>query len=351
MNWTGLDIGGANLKAAWPTKPACPAIEIPFPMWTDHQKLDEALAQLMKHAGTDDAVAVTMTGELADGFESREHGVFAIAKAVEEVCDGRIIRYYCNDGSWLEHSEVTARWDNVAAANWHAAARWGARFLPDQTGLVIDVGSTTTDVSPVVAGMVTTAGSDDWMRLSHNELVYVGAGRTPVCGLLNEVQHAGRHIPLANELFATTSDVLIWLKLTTEDQDDINTADGRPKTRGAAGQRLARMVCRDLRDVEESVIDAIAQQAYVRLQETIGKAIAETIRKIDGGAAAVLLVGEGSFIAEGVLEKMFPTIERILMSDRINFPASACGPAYAVAALAAEELFQAGPDQDKEVLT
>ena len=219
MNWTGLDIGGANLKAAWPAKPACPAVEIPFPMWTDHQRLDEALSELMRYADTEDAVAVTMTGELADGFESREHGVLAIASAVEKVCDGRLIRYYCNEGSWLEHTEVAARWDNVAAANWHAAARWGARFLPDQTGLVIDVGSTTTDVSPVVAGTVATAGGDDLMRLSHNELVYVGAGRTPVCGLLNEVQHAGRHISLANELFATTSDVLIWLKLTTEDQD------------------------------------------------------------------------------------------------------------------------------------
>ena len=45
MNWLGLDIGGANLKAAdgrgW-------ARSVPFPLWRQPQQLSEALRQLIR---------------------------------------------------------------------------------------------------------------------------------------------------------------------------------------------------------------------------------------------------------------------------------------------------------------
>ena len=125
MAWIGLDIGGANLKAAFPGSPDCPAMEIPFPMWTDWQRLEEAIAKLVRNAGATDSIAVTMTGELADCFENRRAGVFYIADAIERVFQNRRIVYYSCDGVWRSREELEQDWDLVAAANWHATATWG----------------------------------------------------------------------------------------------------------------------------------------------------------------------------------------------------------------------------------
>jgi len=227
MAWIGLDIGGANLKAAFPGSPDCPAMEMPFPMWTDWQTLEEAVATLVRHANSTDSIAVTMTGELADCFENRRAGVFYIADAVERVCQKRRIVYYSSDGVWRSRKELEQDWDLVAAANWHATATWGTRLLPDQTGLVIDAGSTTTDVSLVKDGLVVTDSQNDLQRLTTGELLYVGADRTPICGLLSHLVNAQQRIALANELFATVGDAAIWKGLAPEFPDQVQTADGR----------------------------------------------------------------------------------------------------------------------------
>ena len=79
MSWLGLDIGGANLKAAdgrgW-------ARSVPFALWRDPQGLAEALATLVESAPTAERLAVTMTGELCDCFRSKAEGV-------RHILDGR----------------------------------------------------------------------------------------------------------------------------------------------------------------------------------------------------------------------------------------------------------------------
>ena len=70
---------------------------------------------------------------------------------------------------------------------------------------MIDVGSTTTDVSLVKDGVVVTDSQNDLQRLTTGELLYVGADRTPIFGLLSHVQYKQQRIALANELFAIRS--------------------------------------------------------------------------------------------------------------------------------------------------
>ena len=334
MAWIGLDIGGANLKAAFPDSPDCPAMEMPFPMWTDWQMLEEAIAKLVRHASAADSIAVTMTGELADCFENRREGMLYIADAVERVCTNRRIVYYSCDGVWRSRKETEDVWDLVAAANWHATATWGARLLPDRSGVVVDIGSTTTDVSLVKDGVVVTGSQNDLQRLTTGELLYVGADRTPICGLLNHVQYGQQRIALANELFATVGDAAIWKGLAPELPDSMQTADGRPKTRVSSGQRMARMLCRDLDDLESDLIDALADQTIAAAETAIGDAISK--RLANAKVARALLAGEGQFLACEVIKAISSDIEVVFLADEIGEMASACGPAHAVAVLASE---------------
>src|SRR5438552_12194660 len=100
----------------------------------------------------------------------------------------------------------------AAAANWLALAAYAGRFAPTGTALLVDVGSTTTDLVPLLGGAPVPCGNTDAERLLHRELVYTGVRRTPLCALLGETGAA--------ELFATTLDAYLLLEELPEDVTD-----------------------------------------------------------------------------------------------------------------------------------
>lgn len=82
--WLGIDIGGANLKLALCGSAGTPtwAASIPFPMWKQSEQLATTLATCIDDCPEFHAIALTMTGELADCFATRAEGV---AKILEQV--------------------------------------------------------------------------------------------------------------------------------------------------------------------------------------------------------------------------------------------------------------------------
>src|SRR6476646_123211 len=95
MAWLGLDIGGANLKAAdgrgW-------ARSMPFPLWREPANLTVVLRELVAAAPGFERVAVTMTGELCDCFRTKAEGVLHILAAVEETIGKCELLVYLVDG-------------------------------------------------------------------------------------------------------------------------------------------------------------------------------------------------------------------------------------------------------------
>ena len=77
--------------------------------------------------------------------------------------------------------EAASHAADIASANWHASAALVALKLRD--ALFIDIGSTTTDIIPVVAGRVAAVGYSDAERLASGELVYTGMTRSFVMAL------------------------------------------------------------------------------------------------------------------------------------------------------------------------
>jgi probable H4MPT-linked C1 transfer pathway protein len=337
MTTIGLDIGGANLKAvflpesgheeAW-------AIEIQFEMWKRSAELSESLQELISHVDPDDQsqkIAVTMTGELADCFSNKKEGVAFIANSLRRIAGKKQVAFYQVSGGWSDFESVQDNWQQIAASNWHAMARFGAQFLPNHTGLIVDVGSTTTDVIPVFNGKPQATGTNDFTRLKNFELIYAGVGRTPICSLIQSVNVEGEKIGLARELFATIGDALIYLGMTPEDPLDKGTADGRSKSKEDVRHRLARMVCSDVAEIEKAVIDRIATESVEACGEYLVQAIAHAIQKSGGRIESVLLVGSGSFFAARVIAKEFPDLSRVSLSQLLTPAANICGPAYAVA--------------------
>src|SRR5690606_36921340 len=114
--------------------------------------------------------------------------------------------------------------DEVASANWHATASLAARL--EGEALVVDMGSTTTDIVLAQGGDVRNRAATDAGRLSTGELVYTGFTRTFLFGVAANAPVQGRLTPLMNEYFAAMADVHRILGMLPEGVDQQGTADG-----------------------------------------------------------------------------------------------------------------------------
>ena len=333
MNWLGVDIGGANLKTA---DGMGYATEESFALWKSPARLHEALAEIFSIAPISDAVAVTMTGELADCYRTKGEGVAHILGQVEQAAGDRRLRVYRTAGDFVTAPDAVDQPHSVAAANWHALATWASRILPADDGLLIDIGSTTTDIIPITAGNVSVQGTTDTQRLASGELVYTGIRRTGVATLVSSLPYRGQHCDVARETFATTGDIYLTLRKLPENIQDCETADGRPSTRAAAHDRLARMLCADGTEVTGEDVYQIATAVMESQMQLLQRALEQVLDRQPRKPTAALISGSGEFLAHCLLQRVLPDLEIISLRERGDLPVSQCAPAHAVALLARE---------------
>jgi probable H4MPT-linked C1 transfer pathway protein len=333
MQWLGIDIGGANLKLA----DGCGFTEsFAFALWRQPERLSQELRTLIAHAPGRDHLAVTMTGELADCFSTKADGVRFILQALHEAADGRHTRVYLNTGMLVTPQVAVTRPGEVAAANWHALARFAGRFAERGTALLIDVGSTTCDIVPLQDGAPAAAGFTDTERLLCGELVYTGVDRSPVCAVLDGVPFRGQSCPVAGEVFATTRDVYVILDKLPEDSDTRFTADGRPATKPWARTRLARMICADSETFNHRDAVTLAQAVADAQARRIAVAMERVVARMPEAPAVCIVSGRGEFLARQALDHAKNSYDTVSLSHQLGPRVSRCAPAHAVAVLARE---------------
>lgn len=237
-----LDIGGANIKAAHSSGPIR---SLPFPLWRSPDKLPSILRDLLATLPPSDRVALTMTAELCDCYPTKRAGVLAVLNALTESVPEQQIHVWSIDSDFHSVPHIRAHPLLAAASNWLALANVAATLTSQSPSLLIDIGSTTTDLIPLVNRRVAALGRTDAERLQHRELLYAGVRRTPLCALADQLPFRLKSTPLAAELFATTLDVFLTLGHITDDPANLDTADNRPATAEFARDRLARMVAAD----------------------------------------------------------------------------------------------------------
>lgn len=335
-NWLGIDIGGANIKLADANQFAR---SIFFPLWKTPNRLSNAIADLVGEAGPFDGLAVTMTGELADCYSTREEGVCRILEQLTAVVPAPMVRVYAVGGEWLSVGQAARRpWD-VAASNWYALAQFSARYTDHKPAVLLDIGSTTCDVIPIMNGEVHTEARVDSQRLQALQLVYTGVERTPICAVTQQLPLHGSPCPVMSELFATMSDAYLWTGDLPEDAESTETCDGQPKTRSCAAFRLARMVGEDGSSLCDQDIDSIAEAAIDAQAQQLASAL-DRQRKSFGRAKCDRLVtsGHGDFLVDAVLHRLEWNPQRLSLMQLLGPEISRCGPSHAIAALATEQL-------------
>lgn len=246
----GWDIGGAHLKMARAENGRITdATIVKASMWLGLDEVRNALNGLRPLFQRDTVHVFTMTGELSDGFTSREAGVRGILDFIGTEFGQDDVRIYAGRRGFVALSHAYDLGADIASANWHATAELSARIEGD--GLFVDMGSTTTDILAFRDGHLCNDGYSDAERLLTGELVYTGFTRSALIGIAERVPVRGTMTPLMNEYFANTADLGRILGTLDETDDHYPAADRRDKSLAGSIGRLARMVGRDSADLGE----------------------------------------------------------------------------------------------------
>jgi probable H4MPT-linked C1 transfer pathway protein len=337
----GWDLGGVHVKAALvEAGRVVAAAQVPCPLWQGVTAVDRALAALPDWARGEASHAVTMTGELTDCFADRREGVAALSGWAGAHLTGPV-RIYAGRSGFIAPEAAADVAPDVASANWHATAALTGRIVPD--ALLVDIGSTTADLIPIIGGRPAAAGYSDAERLETGELVYTGVVRTPVIALSDHVPFAGRRTRLMTETFSHMADVYRILGLLPEGADQQASGDRKGKSVAESETRLARIVGRDRSEAPAVIWTALAAHFAEAQLRLLHDAAALLLSRPDQAPEApLILCGAGAFLGPHLGQRLgrSSTLLVSLLEDRIAGARdwiSTCGPAVAVGLIAAED--------------
>jgi (4-(4-[2-(gamma-L-glutamylamino)ethyl]phenoxymethyl)furan-2-yl)methanamine synthase len=337
------DIGGANIKAALLRLPDDSAAHVrvvsrPCEIWREKDRLQEVLHEMYSQlvsAGQPVAFAVTMTAELSDVFVTKRDGVAFVLHSIQECFSGPAIFVLSLSGEFMPVCDALLHPADFAATNWVASAQWVAQEFSNC--LLVDVGSTTTDILPILDGRVNVAGRTDTARLASGELVFTGALRTNLAAIVQTVPVAGRSCRVASEYFSISGDVHLILRNLRRQDYTCATPDGQPPSLESARRRLARLVCADTEMLSADEIDEIARYVYARQVCQVREGLEQVFSRIPGlRRYPVVVVGSGAFLGLAAAKSM--DLQIADLPDTWSHEELAVVPCVAAAHLLAEQL-------------
>ena len=325
----GWDIGGVNTKVARIESGAVlHARSHPYEIQRDPLALAPLLRSLANAVGAfaGDHHAVTMTAELSQMFRTKREGVAFVLDAVTRAFPSASLHVFTVDGRFLSPADALNEPLAVAASNWAATASIVALDHPN--AILIDIGTTSTDIIPIVEGQLAARGTTDPARLASGELVYTGALRTPVEAIIQHVPLGASLAGVSAESFTLVGDVHVWRGELAPDDYSVTAPDGRPASREFAGERIARVVCADRELLDDRAISAIADAVANAQVHLVARSIAR-VRGRHPTLRAAVVTGLGSFIAARAARQAGLSV--IQLADALGPDGARCAPAAAVA--------------------
>lgn len=318
----GIDIGGANIKYCQSDGYTLNTI---FPLWKKKNALPTILEKIIP-AKKIKTLAITMTGELCDCFKTKTEGVRYILSSIPKKQFTTFV--WTTTQNFIPLDNAIQNPTICAASNWLGLASFIAKQHPENFGLSIDIGSTTTDITSIDQGNPSPSGITDTQRLKYGELIYTGMKRTPMASLL------GRKY--AQEFFATIADAHLLLNNLKEDEEDTETADGRSFTKTNSARRIAKMLCADQNEIPMSRVIKTSELAIKTQIKWITIALKKHLQRKDKEPKWISISGSGEALGKMIVEsfkwKTKPKIQSFSNAFGIENSGAAC--AYSIMKLA-----------------
>jgi len=338
-----LDIGGANIKALRLEVDSegkiCDLKTLRFywPIWRlGKESLRQGLEKVRKELGKSDHVVVTMTAELSDVFYDKIEGVTNILKHVEKMFPNAKILTV--DGKLVSFEEALKNTLSVASANWYATGYLGSKFR--KNCIVIDIGSTTTSIIPIVKGKVYAIGKNDVEKLALGELVYTGVLRTNLTSIVDTVPLRGSWVRVSSELFALTGDVYRVLGMISSEDYTTETANGRGRSLDECIARISRLVCGDLNILTYDDVKLIAKYVHYKQVSQVAEALWQVCSRIKGltGELSAIVTGLGKDILARKACEIVGIKEILGLDELVGFNISPVAPCLGLALMYLDEI-------------
>jgi len=281
MNILGLDIGGANTKAALivfknsKIYKSFSYIEY-FPFW---EKSLSQIPEMFKRIVFNiieknalilekiDFIAVTITAELSDAFQTKREGILTILEALKKVFHKDKLKFITSQNKFVDYTTAKSNYLSIVAANWSSTALFLGKFIPNC--ILIDAGSTTIDIIPIFESLPVPKGKDDISRLLNHELIYTGGLRATIPSITHHVPYKNKNIRISFEKFALISDVHRILNNISEEEYINDTPDNRSKSLENCYARLSRVICMDIETISKEDLKIIANYIYEKQLDII----------------------------------------------------------------------------------
>jgi len=342
----GWDVGGVQVKAARVESRAGASCAVrtavrPFEVWRGRERLPAVLIEVAEELALDSGtpLALTMTAELSDAFRCKREGVLFVMDGVGKAFPQNPVFVLDSRGEFATLSQARSRPLDFAATNWIASALFAASRV--DACILVDVGSTTTDIVPIQGGRLVCEGRSDLARLSSGELVYTGVLRTNPNTLTASVPVRGRPCRVAAEHFAVMADAYVLLGRLGVADYTCPTPDGRDSSPAACAERLARLVCADREMLSEPEIVKIARYLVECQLRALSEGLLQVMSRRDAPPGApVAPAGVGAFLAAEVAGRLGLAV---LPAGSIWADEGVALPAVAAARLLAASTAIAGP--------
>ena len=210
----GLDIGGANTKAALikfensTILDSFSFIEY-FPFWEKtlndipnmfRRIINNLIVKNRLQLIDINFISITITAELSDAFQTKKEGIYTILNALEQIFDKEKMFFISNENKFIDFNQASSNPLSVAAANWVSTSLFLGKFVPNC--ILIDAGSTTIDIIPIMDSTPIAKGKNDIERMLNHELVYTGGLRATIPSITHFVPYKGEMVRISFEKFA-----------------------------------------------------------------------------------------------------------------------------------------------------
>ncbi len=326
----GWDIGGAHIKLAYLDADSLQVQQVSCPLWQGIAELTALLPNLLAQLPSQiDSHHVTMTGELVDCFSDRQQGVRAIIEAFKQYSAAEI-KIFSRHGL-ISSQQADMEPHNVASMNWLATARAVAE--KHAHAVLVDIGSTTTDILSIRNHQLQLTACTDFERLVSGALVYTGVVRSCVNTLTEAVVFKSQPVPLIAENFAVTADIYRILNKLPAHADLGATMDGQAKNKQASLVRLARMIGLDYLSQDYSDWYAVAEYLMFKQKQKIKQQL--HLQQQDNQIQMLIAAGVGRFLVEEIACEMKLKVSsfcQAVVNTDIDWPQHAddCAPAVAL---------------------
>ena len=331
----GIDIGGAHLKIIGVDENET----IRFvdysscKIWNDIKTLRKKFLGLNKlFPQKKIKCALTMSAELCDNFKNRKHGVSTIMKYCKFLNFDNFF-YVTSSKTFLKKPKH----HELISMNWHSIGNFFKEKI--RNGIIVDFGSTTTDLICIKNGKLLNESFDDFSRIKNLELLYTGFTRTPLFGITSKINIENQQLKIIPEFFSDSSDIYRILKKLNRKIDLDTTADGSSKTIRNSLKRLSRSFGFDYNENMRERLLKICQEISSIQLNTISDTIEKLRCNFDLKKFTVVTSGIGQEVLTNFLkQKKYKTkyLHSFLKKSNLNIKASYHAPALSVALLLKE---------------